>query len=199
MVTHQQHRGARGEATCECRRLRRCHGGFQSEHHARLSWRGSVTQAADSERRVPSSRVSASIGTTPVVLAKRHCSRSPAKEGTGERSETRGGRSTEPEVLADGGAAGHGLRGVSHSVQGACAAEPASPRSRGNSVANGLESVCTVVARAVTFTNDGARREIWKTTGAAYRACALDSRPGRAAGRDSSARSRHPERALAGG
>jgi len=64
--------------------------------------------------------VSASIGKTPEVSGRRFRSRSPAKEGTAERSDARGGRNTaglrevvpEPEGFADGGAARVGVRGV---------------------------------------------------------------------------------------
>jgi len=64
--------------------------------------------------------VSASIGKTPEVSGRRFRSRSPAKEGTAERSDARGGRNTaglrevvpEHEVLAPRGAARARLRGV---------------------------------------------------------------------------------------
>ncbi|MBK7585051.1 MAG: hypothetical protein IPI67_33280 [Myxococcales bacterium] len=47
--------------------------------------------APSADRPVPSTRARASIGKTLVVSARHHRSRAPGKEGTGERSETRGG------------------------------------------------------------------------------------------------------------
>ena len=62
------------------------------------------TGAPALERRVPSTRARASVGTTSVVLARRHRSRVPGKEGTVERSETRGGTTDgefgQPEPIA---------------------------------------------------------------------------------------------------
>ena len=62
--------------------------------------RRSSTERRARNRRVPSVRVRASIGTAPVISARHFRSRAPGKEGTGERSETRGGTKTEGGVQA---------------------------------------------------------------------------------------------------